>query len=234
MDPCQRLQQDHTKSDPLQRVQDAEPEPQTPSDEGAGDGAAGPGDVLADVGDAPEHLAPARSAEADGEDGKDPAVVFGEDAEEPEEGGPDEDEEEDDEADDLPGFGVVRTPEVAPVAAVGRAEPVVLDEDGDEEPEDDFAAGDGGVKGGDGAGGLAVVGGEAEEKDEADSPEKDGDGDGDGGHDPRVHDGISLWKAGRGGFGEDGAPVPEGNDVGLLCTLDDTGAIHPCFDGGAT
>lgn len=129
---------------------------------------------------------------------------------------------------------MVRTPEVTPIAAVGRAEPVVLDEDGDEEPEDDFAAGNGGVEGRDGAGGLAVVGGEPEKEDEADGPEEDGEGDGDGGHDPGVDDGVGLSEAGRGGFGEGGAPVPEGDDVGLLGALDDAGAVHPCFDGGAT
>ena len=76
VDPRQRLQQYHAEADPLQRIQNAEPKPKTAADEGAGDGAAGPGDVLADVGDAPEHLAPAGGAEADGEDGEDPAVVF--------------------------------------------------------------------------------------------------------------------------------------------------------------
>ena len=54
-------------------------------------------------------------------------MIFGQDAEEPEERGPDEDEEEDNETNDLPCFCVVGTPEVAPVASVRRAEPVVLD-----------------------------------------------------------------------------------------------------------
>ena len=73
-------------------------------------------------------------------------MVFGEDAKEPEESGPDEDEEEDDEADDLPGFGVVGTPEVAPVATVGSAEPVVLDEHGHEEPKYYLSPADGAVE----------------------------------------------------------------------------------------
>ena len=208
VDPRERLQQNHPEPDPLQGVQDAKPQPQTPAHERAGHGSAGPGNVLADVRDAPEHLAPARGAEADGEDGENPAVVFGEDAEEPEERGPDEDEEEDDEADDLPRFGVVGAPKVAPVAAVGRAEPVILDQHRHEEPEDDLSAGDGAIERWDGAGGLAVVGGKAGEEDEADGPEHDGDGDGDGGHDPGVDDGVDIGDARGGGFGESGAPVP--------------------------
>ena len=117
-------------------------------------------------------------------------MVFGEDAKNPEERGPDEDEKEDDEADDLPCFGVVRAPEVAPVATVRRAQPVVLDEDRHEKPKDDFPAGDGAVEGWDGTGSLAVVGGEAGEENETNGPEHDGDGDGDGGHDPGVDDRI--------------------------------------------
>ena len=55
----------------------------------------------------------------------------------------------------------------------------VLDEDGDEEPEDDFAAHYGAVEGGDLAGILAVVVWEAEEEDKADSPEYESDWNGD-------------------------------------------------------
>ncbi len=83
MDARQGLEEDHAEADALHGVQHAEPEPQAAADEGAGDGAAGPGDVLPDVGGAPEQLTPSRGAEADGEDGEDPGVVFGEDAEDP-------------------------------------------------------------------------------------------------------------------------------------------------------
>ena len=98
MEPRECLQENHADADALDGVEDAEPEPEGAAEEGAGDGvAAGPGEPLAHVGDAPEHLAPARGAEADGEDGEDPGVGFGEVGEDGEEEGPDEDEEEEDE-----------------------------------------------------------------------------------------------------------------------------------------
>ena len=134
MEARQRLQQNHAEADPLRRVQDAEPEPQTPARDGGGGGPAGPGQVEADVGGAPEHLGPAGRAEAHGEDGQDPRVRGREEGEDVEEGGPDDDEEEEDEEADGPGGDVLGGPEVEPVAAVGRREPVVLDHDHDEEP----------------------------------------------------------------------------------------------------
>ena len=134
MEARQGLQQDHAEADPLHRVQDAEPEPQAAARDGGGGRTAGPGQVEADVGGAPEHLGPARGAEAHGEDGQDPRVGGGEEGEDVEEGGPDDDEEEDDEEADGPGGDVLRGPEVEPVAAVGGREPVILDDDHDEEP----------------------------------------------------------------------------------------------------
>lgn len=126
----------------------------------------------------------------------------GGDGEAPEEEGPDDDEEEDDEEGDGPDGGVLAGPEVFPVAAVGRGEEVVLDDDGDEEPlergrvcqlwcgrgevgrgayQDDFSADDGAVEGWDAAGGLAVVVWKAEEEHETDGPEEEGNGGGDTG-----------------------------------------------------
>ena len=130
----QGLQQYHAEPDPLHRVQHPEPEPQAAARDRGRGGAAGPGEVEADVGGAPEHLRPARGAEAHGEDGQDPRVGGGEDGEDVEEGGPDDDEEEDDEEADGPGGDVLGGPEVEPVAAVGCREPVVLNHDHDEEP----------------------------------------------------------------------------------------------------
>lgn len=130
----QGLQQYHAEPDPLHRVQDPEPKPQTPARDRGGGRTAGPGQVEADVGDAPEHLRPARGAEAHGEDGQDPRVGGGEEGEDVEEGGPDDDEEEDDEEADGPGGDVLGGPEVEPVAAVGCREPVILNDDHDEEP----------------------------------------------------------------------------------------------------
>lgn len=63
-------------------------------------------------------MAPAGSAEADGEKGQDPGVRFGVVAEGPEEERPDDDEEEDYEENDGVGGGVRAGPEVGPVAAV--------------------------------------------------------------------------------------------------------------------
>ena len=119
MEARQSLQQYHAESDALHRVQDPEPKPQAPtSDRGRGR-AAGPGEVEADVGGPPEHLRPARSAEAHGEDGQDPRVGGREDGEDVKKGGPDDDEEEDDEEANGPGGDVLGGPEVEPVAAVG-------------------------------------------------------------------------------------------------------------------
>ena len=134
MKPRERLQQNHAESNPLHRVQHPEPQPQRAADDCAGDGRPGPRHPEAHAGRGPQHLAPARGPQADGEHGKDPGVAFGEGGEGPEEGGPEADEEGEDEEGDGPGGGVLRGPEVFPVAAVGGGEEEVLDEDGDEEP----------------------------------------------------------------------------------------------------
>ena len=115
-------------------------------------------------------------------------MVLGQDAEEEEEGGPDEAEEEDDEEDDLPCRGVGGGPQVAPVAAIGRGEEVVLDEHRDEKPRDDFAPEQAGVERRDLAGSLAVIVRQTEEDEGADDPEEDGNGDRDGGHGGGIDD----------------------------------------------
>ena len=89
----ERLEEDHAEADTLKRVQHAEPEPQGAPDEGAAERGHGPGYPLAHARCAEEHLCPARSAEADGEDGEDPAVGAGGDCEAPEGEAPDGDEE---------------------------------------------------------------------------------------------------------------------------------------------
>lgn len=69
------VQQDHAEADALEGVEHAEPEPQGAAGDGRADGAAArPRHVQAETRHAPEHLAPARRAEADGEDGQDPRV----------------------------------------------------------------------------------------------------------------------------------------------------------------
>ena len=61
-------------------------------------------------------------------------MAGGEGGEDVEEGGPDADEEDGDEDGDLPGGYVLAGPKVKPVAAVGGAEPVILDYYYDEKP----------------------------------------------------------------------------------------------------
>lgn len=87
-----------------------------------------------------------------------------------EESGPDADEEGEDEEPDHPWVCVLGGEEVAPVASVRRGEEIVLDDDGDEEPDYDLSAGQRIVEGGDTAGGLAVVGWEAEVEDDSYGP----------------------------------------------------------------
>jgi hypothetical protein len=193
MKPGQRLQEDHAKPDPLQRVQHTEPEPQTPAQQRADDGVTPrePGDVQRDAGCGPGHLAPAGRAEGDGEDGDEPGVVFGVDAEGVEGEGPDEDEEEEEQEDDGPGGGVLRGPEEPPVAVVGCGEEEVLKDYHYEEPlrgnelvgwivewgrsegmtyHNDFTAEEGVVEGWDVARGFAVVVWKAEVENNADGP----------------------------------------------------------------
>lgn len=100
----QGLQQDHTESQTLDCVQNAQPQPDAAGCQGAArEPACDPGEVVADARDAPPDLGPARGPETAGEHGEDPAVLFGEVAEDEEEAGPDETEEDDAKNDDLPG-----------------------------------------------------------------------------------------------------------------------------------
>lgn len=65
----QRLQEDHAEADALDGVEGPEPEPEGPACEGAGERRAGPGHPRSHARDGPQHLAPPRGAEADGEHG---------------------------------------------------------------------------------------------------------------------------------------------------------------------
>lgn len=58
----QGLQEYHAETDTLHSVKDTKPQPETPTRDRGSSGAAGPGEVEADVGDAPEHLSPAGGA----------------------------------------------------------------------------------------------------------------------------------------------------------------------------
>ena len=120
MEARQRLQEDHAEADALNRVQGAEPEPEGPARQGAGEGRARPGDPLPHARDGPEHLAPARRTEADGEHGEDPGMTQRGPREDGQQDGPDAHEEAKDEEDDHPGLRVDGAPEVPPVTAVRR------------------------------------------------------------------------------------------------------------------
>ncbi|KAL8910882.1 MAG: hypothetical protein Q9172_007772, partial [Xanthocarpia lactea] len=91
-------------------------------------------DPSAHSGCAPENLALAGAAEADGGDGDDPAVVMGEAGEGEEDEGPDEEEEGEEQENDGGGGGVVGGPKVLPVAGVGSGEEVILEDCCYEEP----------------------------------------------------------------------------------------------------
>ena len=72
-------------------------------------------------------------------------------------GGPDAHKEEEDESEEGTRGRIGRGEEIDPIAAVRGGEEEVLEEDGDEEPEDDAAFHDGVVEGRDAPGRLAVI-----------------------------------------------------------------------------
>lgn len=73
----QGLQEDDTEAETLDRVQHAEPEPDTSGDErAAGISSCHPREVVANARHTPPDLCPAGSSEATGEHGEEPAVWF--------------------------------------------------------------------------------------------------------------------------------------------------------------
>lgn len=118
-------------------------------------------------------------------------MIFAEDAENPEKCCPHATEKENAQQGNLPWLSMGARPEVAPVATVGCGEPVILDDDRHEEPEDDLPASEGGVEGWDGARRLAVVVWETEEEDEAGHPHEYSNGNCDDSHDDAVADGAN-------------------------------------------
>ena len=160
-------------------------------------------------------------------------MLFAQVAEDEEHEGPAADEEDEDEEHDAPRGRVRRVPEVAPVAPVRRRQPVVLEHDGDEEPDDDFAAEEGDVEGWDLAWGLTVIAGETEEQDQADGPEQACDGRGDGCGGGTGGQEYTGRPAGIGRGCQCAAPVPQGRHVELLATLDDASAESPALGRGA-
>jgi len=166
-----------------------------------------------------------------------------------EEGDPDDAEEEEDEEEDLPGGGVGRGPEEAPGSAVDGGEPVVLDDDGEEEAlgmlvmadtkkgkgtpyDDELAPEDGLEERRDRAGGLAVVFGQAKEGEHGECHEQHGHGKADRTDERvgRLRHGDAVAVVGA----ELGAPVPQPADVDLLDALHRARADHPRPDGRTT
>lgn len=88
METTERLEEGHAESDSLDGVEHAEPEPEAGPEEGTG--RAGPREHEADAARAPEHLAPSRRSETDGEDREEPRVNLGEAREHEEDEGPSE------------------------------------------------------------------------------------------------------------------------------------------------
>ena len=78
-------------------------------------------------------------------------------AEEDEECRPNKNKEKDDQDGNRPGRSMLARPKILPVSAIGCGEEEILDNDGDEEPHDDFPAHDRLVKGGNLARSLTVV-----------------------------------------------------------------------------
>lgn len=93
MKPCERLQKDDAKADALDTVENTQPTPQCATQDGA-ESRGAPRDKVRDTRDTPQHLGPTGSAEADGEDGDDPRVLFAQVAEDKEGERPDTDEED--------------------------------------------------------------------------------------------------------------------------------------------
>ena len=224
----ERQEQHHAQAQALDRVEQAEPQPQAARDDGAGDGAADPGDVEADARGAPEHLRPAGGAEADGEQGHDPRVRLGEEGEDPQAEAPQDDEEAKGQEHRRPSRDVRRVEEELPVAPVQRREPEVLDDDVQQEPGHDVPAEERHVEARDLVGRLAVVVGQAEERDQPERPEDQGDRHRDHEHDgDLVGDEQAVQEPHRVLAGDDVAPVEETDDVDLLDALDDRRAEDP-------
>lgn len=96
----ERLEEGHAEADTLDGIEDAKPEPGCDREERAK--RAGPSEVVADAGEGPEHLAPARRAEADRKDGQEPRMDLGVPRQGQEDKRPDADEEDEDEDKDGP------------------------------------------------------------------------------------------------------------------------------------
>lgn len=67
-------------------------------------------------------------------------MILRQDGEDPEEKRPDDHEEYNDKHHDLPWLSVVRAPEEVPISTIRCRQKEVLNNDGDEEPADDFTA----------------------------------------------------------------------------------------------
>ena len=179
-------------------------------------------------------MTPSRCSETNGEDWQDPGVILGQEAENPQERRPNNDEEKDNKQNNLPSFSMFGAPEVSPISSVRRRHPVVLNDDSDEEPHDNFPAEKRGVKRWNVARSLTVVVWQSSPKEEAYRPHEDGYRNGDGRHNRGVRHRVRSRHTGSSLLGELRAPVPKCDNIDLLCALNNACTIDPCFDRSTT
>lgn len=133
---------------------------------------------------------------------------------------------------DSPSRCVLRAPQVCPRAAIRRRKEEVLNDNHDEEPTNNTATEKGFVEIWNLAWGLAIVGGQRGEEDQADDPENYSNGDGDCCGERRGREGFLLVSGGS--CCNSRTPVEEGRHKDRLGSLDDTGTINPGFDWSTT
>lgn len=120
------LEKDHTKTDTLNSVEYAEPQPERDAE--VGTSVTSPRDVQSQRGCTPQHLTPSRCAQADSEHGEKPCVRHGQPGENTQHQGPDTNEERDDQQENLPLRDGYR-PQERPVTAVGLEQMISTDQE---------------------------------------------------------------------------------------------------------
>lgn len=110
--PCQRLQENDTEAKTLDRVHDSQPQPKTArSKRSTGVSSTNPGEIVANARDSPPDLNESRCTKTTSKDGKEPAVLLRESADDEEEDTPNSTEKDNAEDDDLPCVGMGGAPQ---------------------------------------------------------------------------------------------------------------------------
>lgn len=157
-------------------------------------------------------------------------MVLGEYREDPEEEGPDDAEEKNNKDNDLPCGRVVAAPQESPVPTIRCGEEEVLDDNGDEKPENDLAVSQRSIEGRNLAWCLTIVFWKSKPHQRTNNPKHDRDGERYSAHLPRVCDWRSFNDASAGLFGEVRAPKPQSNHISLLSPLDHASTEDPRLD----